>query len=860
MNNKYDFCLFNIKLDWKRVIWEITNKCNYKCSYCIFSSTLNWKWQELSTYEIFSVIDILKDNEVKYIKFTWWEPFLRNDILEILEYTEKNGIIFDISTNASFLSEDIVNVLSRFKNLSYVHISLDWFDKASQEQIRWIWSFDKTIKWIKLLNEKWIYTRIWTVIYKNNQDHIEKIIRYVVFLWVKEIIFSLMEPVWRMWWNKRLICTKTVSELENELKIYKIKLQNKININYSFSKQEYKSSCTKCPWWEKFMYINSLGNISPCTWISEFFPNFSSDKYLNSIITPISFEKNIKEYRKFIDDLSSLWFYWCPKEFIDNAKEIILINSFINDLKIDWLNSGRRFWNTWALYSFTTENIKWYYDNFDFNNKKCLLIGWSWDHMINAFFRWSEQVDIFDINILSKYYIELKFLLLKKLSYMEFKDFFWFDSLNAFDIDVYKKFNPELSSRTKYFFDSLYKVFNNNWVELRKSKLFNNSYDDFKNKQRYNYYLENENEYNKCVSSIKNLTYNFINTDFKDLSSLENITEYDTIIFWNLSDYLIDNYSWENYIDQFWKDIEKLILNSKADYIIFWYIYNSASSIFRSNIDNPNYQIKLFDTIDATSFEFTSAIDKNLKDKILYYSQEKSLMEDSNNYNNWSEIYEIFSNAEDYPWKITEELLSVIEWKIVLDLWCWTWKYLKLFWSQSKKIYWIDKSKSQLSIAQKKIKDFDNIELICCDANKIPLKNNSVDIIIWNWFFWTVKSKIKQDEIFKEMKRILKKWWNIYFIENSHLWEFEEIRWKNISYKNPTKIYNNTLINDYWFILNKKINTFFKFDSINQAREVFWNIRWESVRNKIINNIIKHKVILFKYTKKNNKHKIHLTK
>ena len=36
--NRYPFCLFRIPENGGRVLWEITNTCNYNCSYCIFSS------------------------------------------------------------------------------------------------------------------------------------------------------------------------------------------------------------------------------------------------------------------------------------------------------------------------------------------------------------------------------------------------------------------------------------------------------------------------------------------------------------------------------------------------------------------------------------------------------------------------------------------------------------------------------------------------------------------------------------------------------------------------------------------------------------------------------------------------------
>ena len=139
---------------------------------------------------------------------------------------------------------------------------------------------------------------------------------------------------------------------------------------------------------------------------------------------------------------------------------------------------------------------------------------------------------------------------------------------------------------------------------------------------------------------------------------------------------------------------------------------------------------------------------------------------------------------------------------------------------------------------------------MCSDANNIKLENESVDIIIWCWFFWTIISQEKQDEIFNEMNRVLKKWWKIILVENSDSWDFERIRWKNIIFPNPTKSYNNNLIKKYWFKNFKNVNTYFKFKDIQEAKRVFWFIRWENTSIKINSNIINHDVTIFSYSKK----------
>ena len=78
------------------------------------------------------------------------------------------------------------------------------------------------------------------------------------------------------------------------------------------------------------------------------------------------------------------------------------------------------------IYPFTNENIKGYYELFDFEDKDILCVTSSGDHVINSIFKGAKNIDAFDQNILSKYYTELKIGAIKTLSLEEFINFFYF--------------------------------------------------------------------------------------------------------------------------------------------------------------------------------------------------------------------------------------------------------------------------------------------------------------------------------------------------------------------------------------------------------------------------------------------------
>ena len=293
--NKYPFCLFRIPENGGRVLWEITNTCNYHCSYCIFSCENKKYENELTTNEVKEVIQDLKQNNFSYIKFTGGEPFVRKDMIEILKYSSELGFDMDISTNASLVTNEIAKILKEI-NFPMVHVSLDGYDKESHEYVRGKNTFEPTLRGIKNLTENNIYTRIGTVIYKKNENNLEDIIKLAIKLSSNEIIFSIMEADWRLNGEDNIISKREIKDVKNEIEILSKKYENKINVKYSFSENNTSQSEGICPAVNKFIYINNLGEISPCTWVSS---KYKSELTLkNSKFNEIINSKQIQSYLK----------------------------------------------------------------------------------------------------------------------------------------------------------------------------------------------------------------------------------------------------------------------------------------------------------------------------------------------------------------------------------------------------------------------------------------------------------------------------------------------------------------------------------------------------------------------------------
>lgn len=302
------------------------------------------------------------------------------------------------------------------------------------------------------------------------------------------------------------------------------------------------------------------------------------------------------------------------KEILDNVYNTI-----------DNLTYTEKYSKYCQIYSFTTENIKGYYENFDFKDKKVLTVCASGDHIFNAILLGANYITCFDINLLSKYYYNLKKICIKYLSYDEFLEYFMLGTSevnnSVFNYNIYLKINNYLDKETKLFWDSIYAKYNNDGFYIRHSNLFNNKYDNTDLKVNSNTYLIKEN-FEKLKSIILSVPVEFINSNVTDIKS-KLTTKYDIIMLSNLSDYIKSMYK-DNYLINFYKYIIiplKENLNKKG-ILIYAYVYDFAiiKEIYRSDIDNYNRVLRVINK--TKSYTFESVIDSNKKDAILYIEED----------------------------------------------------------------------------------------------------------------------------------------------------------------------------------------------------------------------------------------------
>lgn len=163
-----------------RVMFELTYCCNFNCLHCYVPASFrkDSERKDLKTKEIYHILDQLRETGCLYLGFTGGEPFVREDILDILRYANAKGFEVLIYTNGSLINEKIANNLEKLK-LNKVDITINSLKKEPFERItRTPGSYQRAFRAIELLYKRKIPLGFKSCVLKENEDDIKNLRKF----------------------------------------------------------------------------------------------------------------------------------------------------------------------------------------------------------------------------------------------------------------------------------------------------------------------------------------------------------------------------------------------------------------------------------------------------------------------------------------------------------------------------------------------------------------------------------------------------------------------------------------------------------------------------------------------------------
>jgi len=137
------------------VIWNLVRRCNLNCKHCYSLSADTDFPGELTTEQVFTVMDDLKAFRVPVLILSGGEPLLRRDIFEISARAKAMGFYVALSTNGTLIDAAMADRIAEI-GYDYLGISLDGIGAVHDRFRRQEGAFDASMRGVRLCRDRGI--------------------------------------------------------------------------------------------------------------------------------------------------------------------------------------------------------------------------------------------------------------------------------------------------------------------------------------------------------------------------------------------------------------------------------------------------------------------------------------------------------------------------------------------------------------------------------------------------------------------------------------------------------------------------------------------------------------------------------
>jgi radical SAM protein with 4Fe4S-binding SPASM domain len=179
------------------VSWNVTRKCNLKCSHCYINAAKDELQGELNTEEAKRLIDQITDVSRPLLILSGGEPLLRSDIYELIRYGTDKGLRMGLGSNGSLIDEAVAKNLKN-AGVKTVSISLDSCTPERHDDFRGVkGSWQRAVQAITALRQNGVLVQVNTTVTQQNHGEIDEIMSLAEGLGVENFHLFFLVPTGR---------------------------------------------------------------------------------------------------------------------------------------------------------------------------------------------------------------------------------------------------------------------------------------------------------------------------------------------------------------------------------------------------------------------------------------------------------------------------------------------------------------------------------------------------------------------------------------------------------------------------------------------------------------------------------------
>jgi len=260
--------------------FHITGNCNLRCKHCYRTEG---NVQPLSFEDVVKVIEQYKALRKKYnkkhgikkrghINITGGEPFIREDIKEILKYMGENRKEFSygVLSNGSLIDEEIMSLLKETE-VSFVQLSIDG-DEKTHDNLRASGDYKRVFAMAEKLQKNGIRTYISFTANKDNFKYLPEVAkecrkRKITKLWSDRIVpIGTGESLKDLAVTKEVLpdYLKSLKKARGGFITRKLFPKTSVTMNRALQFMDSDGDMYSCSAGGSLVTVDEFGNIMPC--------------------------------------------------------------------------------------------------------------------------------------------------------------------------------------------------------------------------------------------------------------------------------------------------------------------------------------------------------------------------------------------------------------------------------------------------------------------------------------------------------------------------------------------------------------------------------------------------------------------
>ncbi len=171
------------------VIWNLIRRCNLTCKHCYSISADTDFPGELSTDQIYTVMDDLKQFCVPVLILSGGEPLMHPDIFKISHHAKEMGFFTALSTNGTLISDENIEAINEI-GYDYVGISIDGIKDTHDEFRRMKGGFDAALNGLRMCRDRGMKVGLRFTMTQDNAEELPQLLQLMDDEGVDKFYFS----------------------------------------------------------------------------------------------------------------------------------------------------------------------------------------------------------------------------------------------------------------------------------------------------------------------------------------------------------------------------------------------------------------------------------------------------------------------------------------------------------------------------------------------------------------------------------------------------------------------------------------------------------------------------------------------